>query len=68
MPNRFSNPEEVKALRRNLGLTQQALGAEVFDLDARTAGKTISKIERGVIEPSAAVRRHLERIAKQKDA
>lgn len=65
MANRYADHTEIKKLRRRLKMTQTEFGQELYDLDEQTAGNNVSKLERGVIEPSACVRRHLERLEAQ---
>jgi len=58
-------PDKIKKLRRRLGMTQAEMGQEIWDASEATAQKNLSNLERGEHEPTAAVRRHLQRLRQQ---
>jgi len=58
-------PDKIKELRKTLGMTQAEMGQEIWDASEATAQKNLSNLETGKYEPSAAVRRHLQRLRQQ---
>jgi DNA-binding transcriptional regulator YiaG len=62
MPNKFSDPDEVRALRDKLGMTQRELGVLVFDYPEDHARSALAKIEQGRRAANGAARKMLSRI------
>lgn len=54
--------ERVRALREHLRMTQTEFGQVIWDVNQGTAQSNVSRIERGELSPSAAVRRTLQRL------
>ena len=55
-------PERIRELRKELKMSQAAFGQEIWDASPATAQKNTSRLENGHVEPSAAVRRTLQRL------
>jgi len=55
-------PQRIRELRDDLQMSQAVFGQEIWDADSPTAQKNVSRLENGHVDPSAAVRRTLERL------
>ncbi|MFB6271893.1 MAG: helix-turn-helix domain-containing protein [Salinibacter sp.] len=55
-------PDRIRNLRKKLKMSQAAFGQEIWDASPATAQKNVSRLENGHVEPSAAVRRTLQRL------
>ena len=64
-PNRFSDPQAIRDLRKALGETKRAFGLRLYDLPPQAARDSVYKLETGRRKPNAAVRKLLEYIANE---
>lgn len=53
---------DIKSLRKERGQDQEEFGLELYDAAPESAQVSVSRLERGKMTPSAAVRRTLRRM------
>ena len=56
--------DRIKRLRAARGQTQAAFGLDLCDVDEGSAQTIVSRLERGKVKPSAAMRRTFQRMEK----
>jgi predicted transcriptional regulator len=62
MSDKRWTPDRIRTLRKRLQMSQSVFGQEIWDAGPATAQKNTSRLENGHVEPSASVRRTLQRL------